>query len=103
MVAYAHLHQNNWQEGPAGHLPRVWAFHIAALPQYVLHLHLVTIGNEDGQPRAVHGQVHWIICQLPLQHTLLPAVVPDPAYPPHAHDSSCFLEHAFGSKIESNM
>lgn len=27
----------------------------------------------------MHGQVHRVVCQLPLQHTLLPAVVPDPA------------------------
>ena len=52
----------------------------AGVPEYVQHLHFIIIGNEDGEPRAVHRQVDRVICQLPLQHTFLPAVVPDPAY-----------------------
>ena len=51
----------------------------AGVPQYVQHLHFVTVGNEDGKPRAVHRQINRVICQLPLQHTFLPVVVPDPA------------------------
>lgn len=49
------------------------------IPQDVQQLQTVTVGDEEHETRAVQRQVHWIICQQPLQHALLSAMIPDPA------------------------
>ena len=75
----------------------------SALPQYVQHLQPVAVGNEDHEPRTVHGQVHWVICQLPLQHTLLPTVVPNPAYVTSPSVNSALLVNQSCSRSVSQM
>ena len=52
------------------------------VPQNVVQLQPVAVGNEEHETGAMYGQVHWVICQQPFQYALLYAVVPDPAFTP---------------------